>query len=139
MDKARLRRESGAVNLAAIVAVVALVAAAGVGFLAWQKMGEVDRLQTDLNKTKLGFDKARVDLRKAQQDVTALAKEVTELKISTDQMRADRDSVRSAMENEQTAGVRLRAELALAKEQVSYFSSRSPALVRGMPRTPKGQ
>lgn len=123
----------------AIVAIFALFAAAGGGYLAWQKMSEVDHLQADLNNTKSGLDKARADLRKAQQDATALTKEVTELKISTDQMRAERDAVRTAMENEQAAGVRLRAELALAKEQVSYFSSRAPALVRGMPKTPKGQ
>ena len=127
------------VGKGAIVAIFALFAAAGGGFLAWQKMGDVDHLQADLNTTKSGLDKARADLRKAQQDAAALTKEVTELKISTDQMRAERDSVRSVIETEQTAGVRLRAELALAKEQVSYFSSRAPALVRGMPRTPKGQ
>ena len=126
-------------NKAAVLAVVALVAAGAAGFIAWQQAHEVDRVQADLNNAKLGLDKARVDLRKAQQDAAALTKEVAELKISTDQMRADRDAVRTAMENEQAAGVRLRAELALAKEQVSYFSSRAPALVRGMPKTPKGQ
>jgi len=125
------------VGKGAIVAIFALFAAAGGGFLAWQKMGEVDRLQTDLNNTKSGLDKARGDLRKAQQDVAALTKEVTELKISTDQMRAERDSVRSVIETEQAAGVRLRAELALAKEQVSYLSARAPAAVKGMPRAPK--
>jgi hypothetical protein len=127
------------VNKAAVLAVVALVAAGGAGFIAWQQAREVDRVQVELNNTKLGLDKARVDLRKAQQDAAAATKEAAELKISTDQMRADRDSVRTAMENEQAAGVRLRADLALAKEQVSYFSSRAPQLVRGMPRTPKGQ
>jgi len=123
----------------AIIAVL-LLAAAGGWFLTWQKMGELDRAQTELASAKLGLDKARADLRKLQQESAALTKEAAELKISTDQMRADRDAVRTAMENEQAAGVRLRADLALAKEQVSYLSSRSPAnVVRGMPRTPKGR
>ena len=122
-----------------IIAAVAILVAAGAGFLAWQKMGEVDRLQADLNNTKLGFDKARVDLRKAIQESAALNKEVIELRVATDQLRAERDAVRAVIETEQSAGVRMRSELALAKEQVSYFSSRAPALVRGMPKTPKGQ
>ena len=125
-------------NKAAVFAVVALLAAGAAGFIAWQQAHEVDRLQADLNNAKLGLDKARVDLRKAQQDAVALTKEVTELKISTDQMRAERDSVRSVIETEQAAGVRLRAELQLAKEQVSYLSARAPAgAVKGMPKAPK--
>lgn len=121
-----------------IIVLVVLLAAAGAGYFAWQKMGEVDRLQADLANAKSGLDKARGDLRKAQQETTALSKEVTELKISTDQMRADRDAVRTAMETEQAAGERLRAELALAKSQVSYLSARAPAsAVQGMPRAPK--
>ena len=124
----------------AILAVVALVAAAGAGFFAWQKMGELERVQADLATTKAGLEKARGDLRKLQQDTAALGKEAGELKIAADQARAERDSVRTFMETEQANGVRLRAELALAKEQVSYLSARSsPGAVKGMPRTPKGQ
>ena len=120
----------------AIIAAV-LVAAAGGWFLTWQKTSELERVQADLNNAKQGLDKARGDLRKAQQESAALSKEVTELRISTDQMRAERDSVRAVIETEQAAGVRLRAELALAKEQVSYLSARAPAAVKGMPRAPK--
>lgn len=123
----------------AIVALIALLVAAGggFGFLAWQKTSEFERAQADLASAKAGFDKARLDLRKALQESAALGKEVTELKLTADQMRAERDSVRSFMVTEQSAGVRLRAELALAKEQVSYLSARAPAsAVKGMPKAP---
>jgi hypothetical protein len=40
------------------------------------------------------------------------------------------------LENEQATGVRLRAEAALAREQISYLSARAPKdVVKGMPRT----
>ena len=86
-------RQSG-LSILPIIAVLAVLAAGGAGFIAWQKAGELDRVQGELNTTKLGFDKARVDLRKAAQDSAATTKEVTELRIAVDQLRAELNGVR---------------------------------------------
>ena len=129
-------RQAG-IAILPIVTVIAVLAAAGAGFVAWQKMSELDRLQGEFANVKLGFDKVRVDLRKAAQDSAVATKELTELRIAVDQLRAERDAVRTSLETEQSAGVRLRADLALAKEQVSYLSARAqPGAVKGMPRAP---
>lgn len=139
MDKGRIRRQSG-FSTAGIVAVVAILGAGAGGFFAWQQANEASKAQIELAGMKAGFDKARNELRKAQQDLNALTKDLTELKIASDHMRAERDAVRAVLETEQAVGVRLRAETALAKEQVSYLSARSsPSVVRGLPRGPGGK
>jgi hypothetical protein len=44
--------------------------------------------------------------------------------------------VRTSLETAQAAGEQLRADLALAKEQISYLSARaSKDVVRGMPKS----
>lgn len=124
------------VSTVAVVAGLALLAAAGAGFFAWQKMGEANRLKSELAAARSGLDKARADLKKAASDVAAVAKEAKELKVANERLSAERDTVRTSMETEQATGVRLRAELALAKDQVSYLSARtSKDVVRGMPKT----
>ena len=124
-------------NKFAVAAGVAVLVAAGAGFMAWQKMSQADKLQADLTMVRAELDKARVDVRKAQQDSAAAVKESKELKVAIERLNAERDSVRSTIENEQANGVRLRAELALAKDQVSYLSARtSKDVVRGMPKSP---
>jgi uncharacterized protein (DUF3084 family) len=121
----------------AIVAVIALAVVGAAGFFGWTKMSEADRLRSELANTRSERDKARADLKKAAQDVANASKEAKELKVMTERLTAERDSVRASMENEQATGVRLRAELQLAKDQVSYLSARSSKdIVRGMPRTP---
>ena len=121
----------------AIVAVIALAVVGAAGFFAWTKMSEVDRLRSELADTRGERDKARADLRKAAQDVASASKEAKELKVMTERLASERDTVRAAMENQQAAGERMRAELQLAKDQVSYLSARSSKdIVRGMPRTP---
>ena len=124
-------------NKFAVAAGVAVLVAAGAGFLAWQKMSQADKLQAELTTVRAGLDKARVDERKARQDAAAAAKESKELKVAIDRLNQERDAVRSTIETEQANGVRLRAELALAKDQVSYLSARSSKdVVRGMPKAP---
>jgi len=134
-----MRRDSG-ISVVAVVAVLAVLAAGGAGYFAWRNMAQLDRLQSELDTTRSGLDKARADLRKAAQDVAAASKEAKDLKVATERLSGERDAVRASMENEQATGVRLRAELALAKDQVSYLSARSSKdVVRGMPRTPASQ
>jgi len=129
-----MRREAG-ISTFAVVAVVAVLAAAGSGFVAWRSVEQLDSVQSELNTTKSGLNKARADLRQATQDLAAAAKDARELKLSTERLTAERDAVRTSMENQQAAGVQLRAELALAREQVSYLSARaSKDVVRGMPK-----
>jgi hypothetical protein len=134
-----MRRESG-VSIVAVVAALGVLAAAGAGYFAWRSTAQLDRLQSELDTTKSGLDKARADLRKAAQDVAAASKEAKDLKVATERLTGERDAVRASMESEQATGVRLRAELALAKDQISYLSARtSKDVVRGMPKTPSAQ
>lgn len=134
-----MRSESG-VSVVAVVAMVAVLAAAGAGYFAWSNMARLDRLQSELETTRSGLEKARADLRKASQDVAAATKDARDLKVATERLTGERDAVRTSMENEQATGVRLRAELALAKDQISYFSARSSKdVVRGMPKTATSQ
>lgn len=131
-----MHRESG-VSVVAVVTVLAVLVAGGAGFFAWRNMAQLDQLQSELNMSKSGLDKARGELRKAALDLAAASKETKEMKVAIERLTAERDAVRTSLEKEQAAGVRLRAELALAKDQVSYLSARvSKDVVRGMPRTP---
>ena len=119
-----------------MVAALAVVAALGAGFFAWRNMAQLGELQSELNATKSGLDKARGDLRTATQELAAASKDATNLKVAADRLTMERDAVRATIENEQAAGVRLRAELELAKDQISYLSARSTKeIVRGMPKS----
>jgi len=122
--------------MVAVVAGLAVLAALGAGFFAWQKASEADRLRSELTIARGNLDKARADVKKAAQDVAAAAKEAKELKVATERLTAERDSVRSSLETAQASGEQLRGELALAKDQVSYLSARSSKdVVRGMPKS----
>jgi peptidoglycan hydrolase CwlO-like protein len=130
-----MRRESG-VSIIAVVAVLAVVAAAGAGFFAWRSTTQLDRVQNDLSATQSNLEKARSEVRRVQQELAAASNQAKELKVVADRLTAERDGVRASIENEQATGVRLRAELELAKDQINYLASRSTKeIVRGMPKT----
>jgi septal ring factor EnvC (AmiA/AmiB activator) len=130
-----MRRESG-VSIVAVVAVLAVAAAAGAGFLAWRSTTQLDRVQNDLSATQSNLEKARSEVRKVQQELATASNQAKELKVVADRLTAERDGVRASIENEQATGVRLRAELELAKDQINYLASRSTKeIVRGMPKT----
>jgi len=129
-----MQRESG-ISAVAIVAVLAVLAAGAAGFFAWRTTAELNQLQSELNATRSGLDKARADLKKAAQEMAVVAKEAKESKAMVDRLTTERDAVRVSMENSQANGERMRAELELAKSQISYFSARaSKDVVRGMPK-----
>ena len=120
-----------------IVAGVAVLAVAGVGFVAWQKSAEAERFRIEAASHKAGLDQARAEVKKLTQDSSSAVKEASTLKVTTERLAAERDAVRKSLESEQAAGVQLRAELQLAKDQVSYLSARSSKdIVRGMPKAP---
>ena len=130
----RKQRGIAAIN---VVVGIAVLAALGAGFFGWQKMDEADRVRNQLSAARSDLDKARADLKKAAQEVAAAANEAKALKVTTERLTSERDTVRTSMETEQANGVRLREELALAKDQVSYLSARSSKdVVRGMPKAP---
>ena|SRR5688572_14930442 len=130
-----MRRESG-VSIVAMVAVLAVAAAAGAGFLAWRSTTQLDRVQNDLSATQSNLEKARSEVRKVQQELATASNQAKELKVVADRLTAERDGVRASIENQQATGVRLRAELELAKDQINYLASRSTKeIVRGMPKT----
>jgi hypothetical protein len=130
-----MQRQSG-VTAVAMVAGIAVLALAGVGFLAWRNYDQAYNLRIELNSTKMGLEKARADLKKATSDFAAASKELTQLKVTSERAVAERDAVRKTMESEQATGVQLRSELQLAKEQLSYLTARtSKDVVRGMPKS----
>lgn len=129
-----MHRQSG-ITAVAVVAGIAVLAVAGVGFVAWRNQDQAHNLRIELNSTKMGLEKARADLKKATQDFAAASKELTQLKVTSERAVTERDAVRKTMESEQATGVQLRADLALAKEQLSYLTARtSKDVVRGMPK-----
>lgn len=131
-----MRSQKGVSTIA--VAVIAMVAVAGVGYFTWQKIGEVEKLQAELMTTRMALDKARADLKKASNELAAVAKETSQLKVAAERLTAERDSVRKVMEDQQAASVQMRAELSLAKDQISYLTARtSKDVVRGMPKSPR--
>ena len=129
-----MRREAG-VSVVAVVAVLAVLAAAGTGYLPGRTWRRSNCLQSELSTAKSGLDKARADLKKAAQELAAASKDAKESKAAAERLATERDQVRTSMENSQANGDRLRAELALAKDQISYLSARSSKdVVKGMPK-----
>jgi len=130
-----MQRQSG-ITAVGMVAAIAVLAVAGVGFVAWRQYDQAHDLRIELNSTKMGLEKARADLKKATSDFAAASKELSNLKVDSERAFAERDAVRKTMESEQNTGVQLRAELQLAKEQLSYLTARtSKDVVRGMPKS----
>jgi hypothetical protein len=130
-----MQRQSG-ISTAGLVAGVAILAVAGVGFVAWRQYDHAHDLRIEVNSTKLNLEKARADLKKATTELAAATKELAQLKVTSERAVAERDAVRKTMESEQATGVQLRAELQLAKEQLSYLTARtSKDVVRGMPKS----
>jgi uncharacterized protein (DUF3084 family) len=103
--------------------------------LAWPV--PVEGRWNELQSVRSELDKARLDVKKAAQEVANAGKEVSQLKVAGERLVAERDAVRTSLETAQASGEQLRADLQLAKDQVSYLSARSPKeVVRGMPTTP---
>jgi hypothetical protein len=131
-----MHKQSG-VSEVAVVLILAIVVAGGAGIFAWQKMADADRFQSEARTLRGELDKARADLRKATQDAANAAKEASQLKVASERLAAERDAVRNSMATEQATGEQLRAELMLAKDQISYLTARtSKDVVRGMPKAP---
>ena len=129
--------KQGGVAAVGVVLILAIVVAGGAGIFAWQKMSDSDRFQAEARTLRGELEKARADLRKATADAANATKEASQLKIASERLTAERDAVRNTMAAEQATGEQLRAELALAKNQVSYLSARtSKDVVRGMPTAP---
>jgi uncharacterized protein (DUF3084 family) len=129
------KRQSG-ITAVGMVGAIAVLAVAGVGFIAWRQYDQAHDLRIELNSTKMGLEKTRAELKKVTSDFAAASKELTQLKVTSERAVAERDAVRKTMESEQNTGVQLRAELQLAKEQLSYLTARtSKDVVRGMPKS----
>lgn len=108
------------------LAAVFAVGAAAAGFLAWQAGSDLGRARSDLSSAKAGLDQARTELAAARKETAALSKEMSEQKIVVDQLRAERETARTFLEAEQAIGARLRADLALAKEQLAVLARNRP-------------
>jgi hypothetical protein len=130
-----MRNQSG-VSTVAVVAGIAVLAVAAASFFAWQKTTEADRAKAEAAVARAELDKARADARKAEQGAAAAAKEASQAKVASERLLSERDAVRTQLETALATGEQWRAELAVAKDQVSYLSARSSKdVVRGMPKS----
>lgn len=130
-----MQRQSG-ITAVGMVTAIAVLAVAGVGFIAWRQYDQAHDLRIELNSTKMGLEKTRAELKKVASEFAAASKELTQLKVTSERAVSERDAVRKTMESEQASGVQLRSELQLAKEQLSYLTARtSKDVVRGMPKS----
>ncbi len=110
------------------IAVVALAAAGGSGYYAWQQHAELQRANAELATTRASLARSSADLRAAREQVTAMQKDLDEQKGIAEMARADRDSARNLLAAEVTQGERVRAELQLMREQLAFVRGRqSPA------------
>lgn len=106
------------------VTLIALAAAGGSGYVAWQKHAELQRANAELASTRALLAKATADLGAARQQAATLEKDLVEQRAAAEEMRAERDSARNLLAAEAEQGNRLRADLQLMKEQLAFMRAR---------------
>ena len=107
-----------------IVALIAFSAAGAAGFYGWQQKSELDRTVAELASTRAALARAADELRAARQTLADAAKEVAEQQADAQQMRTERDAAVGFLQQEKAYGERLRAELALAQQQLAFVRGR---------------
>ncbi len=103
----------------AVASVIAAVAAAG---FAWQRNQALEGTKLDLASANSQLEKAAASARTLEAAVDALRKESAGQKMALDQLRADLTTARAFLEAESSSSMRLREELARAKEQLASLS-----------------
>ena len=110
-----------------IVALILALAAVGAAALAWHEHQELAETRAELAAAAGQLQKARAGLQAAQTELAALRKEAMAAKLATDQSQADLTAARSFLETEKAVTLRLREDLAKAKEQLADASRRPRA------------
>ena len=130
------------------VALLLALAATGAVAFAWQEHQELAETRAELALANGQLQKARAERQALQTELAALRKEAMAAKLAMDQMQADLTAARSFLETEKAATLRLRDDLAKAKEQLASASRRGsqfgaptavsprPATVRAAPGGP---
>ena len=110
-----------------ITIVVALAAALAAGGFAWQKHKELNEARAESMAQQVQLAKSRADLAKMGAEVEVLKKNVAEQKMEADKLRAELTTAQAFLEAEKALGLRLREDLAKAKEQLASASRARPA------------
>ena len=114
------------------VALLLALAATGAVAFAWQEHQELAETGAELGLANGQLQKARTERQALQTELAALRKEAMAAKLAMDQMQADLTAARSFLETEKAATLRLRDDLAKAKEQLAS-ASRRPGSQFGAP------
>ena len=109
-----------------VVAVVCALAALAAGAFAWQRGWAYAEASRDLAAANRELGSVRSDLAKTRAELERLQKEAVEQKIALEQMRVEVGQARSFIEAEKATGVRLRAELAEAKDELAKKDKPKP-------------
>src|SRR5438552_17861629 len=97
----------------AVLAAVLALAAAGAGFLAWQKNTELEAARRELAASLASLEKARAEMLAAKADTAAARKELAEQAATVDKLRSEVASAATFIESERAISARLRQDLSL--------------------------
>lgn len=107
-----------------IVALVAIAAAAGAGYYGWQQKQELERTAAELASTRAALSRATGELGKARQTLAEVVKELEQQQAANEKLKSDRDTAVAFLMQEKAYGERVRAELALAQQQIAFLRTR---------------
>jgi len=103
-------------TLFAIASLVAVLAAAG---FAWQRNGALEATRLELADANSRLQKAEARIKPLEATVETLRKESADRQQALDQLRGEFTNTRAFYEAERDMGLRLREELARAREQLA--------------------
>ncbi|HET7671143.1 MAG TPA: hypothetical protein VFK84_12095 [Burkholderiales bacterium] len=107
-----------------IVALVGIAAAAGAGYYGWKQKLELDRTTAELTSTRAALSKATGELTKAKETLVEVVKELQQQQAANEKLKSDRDTAVAFLMQEKAYGERVRAELALAQQQIAFLRTR---------------
>lgn len=107
-----------------IVALVGIAAAGGAGYYGWKQKLELDRTTAELTSTRAALSKATGELTKARETLVEVVKELQQQQAANEKLKSDRDTAVAFLMQEKAYGERVRAELALAQQQIAFLRTR---------------
>jgi len=122
------------------LAIAVIIAVAAAGF-AWQRHQALEEARTSLASANAQLQKTQVELRALGAEVAPLRKETAEQKAALEQQRVELAAAKGFLDAERASTIRIREELATAKEQIAFMSrsraaQQSPAFLVPMPVRP---
>lgn len=116
----------------AMAAVCTIAALAAAGF-AWQRHEALAATEVELTRINAELQKASTDLRSKSAELEALRKQAAEQEMALGQLQAELAAAKSFVEAEKAVAVRLREELANAKETKGRTVQPRPTALRAAP------